>query len=150
MFLTGFEPRSNQRREGINIRKAGLQGHRAEVVFRDTRENSESRLSQIFSQKLEEKSQRLEATVGVSRETFRTLLTKRRPVVRIHRCSCRFGGSTHGCHSGLLRKTRSDDATEGGPRALMCQSKENLLDLTHNMEVVNVTLGRKNTRKRVV
>lgn len=34
------------------MRNAGLQGHRAEVVFRDTRENSESRLSQIFSRKL--------------------------------------------------------------------------------------------------
>lgn len=52
MFLTGFEPRSDQRREGINMRNAGLQGHSAEVAFRDTRENSESRLSQRLSWKL--------------------------------------------------------------------------------------------------
>lgn len=42
MFLTGFEPWSNQWREGINERKTGLQGHSAEVVFRDIREDSGS------------------------------------------------------------------------------------------------------------
>lgn len=52
-------------------------------------------------------------------------------------------------HSGLGRKTGSDDVTEGGLRALMCQSKENLLDLTQNVESVDVALGRKKTRRRV-
>lgn len=42
MFLTGFEPWSDQWREGINEPKTGLQGHSAEVAFRDIREDSGS------------------------------------------------------------------------------------------------------------
>lgn len=131
MFLTGFEPRSNRRREGINVCDAGLQGHRAEVVFRDTRENSDSRLSQIFSRKLAFDSRGLEGTVGVSRETFCSV------GVPVDSADPRVAAD----RSGLWRKTGSDDVTEGGPRALMCQNKENLFDLTHNVEFVHVTLG---------
>lgn len=42
MFLTGFEPWSHGWREGINERKMGPQGHSAELLFRDIREDSGS------------------------------------------------------------------------------------------------------------